>query len=267
MASYPIDNIELPGVTTILKLLDKSDALMIWALNQCENKFNILLSDHIENHVQKEDIEQFFKDSKFAYKEVSGEALSVGSEVHGIIEIYIKNKIAKTGLELTVEQMWEAYIQKLPQELRPTTIRDQVIQGFFAFLDWEKQYIEEWIDSEKTVYSLAYGYAGTLDSKALFLDGVKRHIDFKTSKKIYDENYMQLAAYRFADYELTKEWSNGMGILRLDKETGIPEWVECTKKYDRSLDSFLALLKFYYLQKDRRLKNNPFVQFIKEQYR
>lgn len=273
MANYNIESIEYPSVTTVLKLLDKSGALIPWALNQCEEKFNYLISNHntflgleIEGSICKEDVEQYFKEAKYAHRETSQEALSVGSEVHGISEIHIKNKIANTKIELTIEQMWNTYVQKLEPHLRPATIRDQVMQGYFAFLDWEKEYIKTWIDSEKTVHSLAYGYAGTLDAKALFLDGKVRYIDFKTSKKIYDESFMQLAAYRLADYEMTKDWSDGMGILRLDKETGIPEWIECTDKYERSIDSFLALLKFYYLQKNRRLKNNPFVKHIKDLY-
>jgi len=208
MASYTIENIELPGVTTVLKLIDKSDMLIPWALNECEKKLGSLLSTIDEDIpiYNTKNVLDIFSSSKYAHKEVSGEALSVGSEVHGIVEIYIKRKIKDSTKEHPIEELWNEYILKLLPEKRPTIIRDQVIQGFFAFLDWEKEHIDKWIDSEKTVYSLIYGFAGTLDGKALFKDEKVRIVDFKTSKKIYDENYLQVSAYKYADFELTFDY-------------------------------------------------------------
>lgn len=64
-----------------------------------------------------------------------------------------------------------------------------------------------------TVYSPDYGYAGTLD--AIFtIDGVRFIVDFKTSRKSFDNRGkpttpypeqvgLQLAAYRYADYAAT----------------------------------------------------------------
>lgn len=235
---------EFISVTSVLKLLDKSDALIPWALNQCESKFNHLLSDHIEGHMLIEDVEEYFKSSKYAYKEVSEEALDIGSQVHDIIEQYIKQGKDAIG-----------------------DLKDEVAAGFYAFLEWEEENIEEWVSSEESVYSLRFGYAGTLDARAKFKDGRLMTVDFKTSKRIYDEYAMQIAAYDYAVEEMTGIKSDGVGVLRLDKETGIPEWKDFTKKRERSLHSFLALLQFYYLQKDRRLKNNPFVKEIKELYK
>jgi|GEM_PF-5374228 len=55
-----------------------------------------------------------------------------------------------------------------------------------------------------------------------------------------------------------------MGILRLDKDTGLPEWKDYSDKYETKLISFLSLLDYYYKDKKRRLKNNPRVLGYKE---
>ncbi len=253
MGIYIVENnIELPSVTTILKLLDKSDALMVWALNECEKKLERELSFHTEP-LHTGTVYELFKSCKFAFKEISDKALDIGTEVHGLIEIFIKEAI-KGNIILLKDDKFK---------------NESIFNGYKAFIDWQTENIKEWLETEKTVYSLQYGYAGTLDAKALFNDDKIRIIDFKTSKAIYDDNIMQIAAYKYAEDELNKfqPISNGMGILRLDKETGLPEWKDFSDKFARSFNAFTTLTVFYYLQKNRRLKNNPFVDKIKALYK
>ena len=52
---------------------------------------------------------------------------------------------------------------------------------------------------------------------------------------------------------------DGMGVLRLDKVTGLPEFKDYSKNYDKCLRTFKALCEYYYCEKKRRLKNNKFV--------
>ena len=67
------------------------------------------------------------------------------------------------------------------------------------------EFLEDWrpdpVLTEVTVFSLTHGYAGTLDSVADFDDEKlgRRILDFKTSKGVYGETALQLAALQWAD--------------------------------------------------------------------
>lgn len=168
------------------------------------------------------------------WKTVKEEAADIGSEIHGLIERYIKDGRDALG------------------QYRP-----EVEHGFLAFLEWEKAHGVAWIKSEMPIVSKQFGYAGTLDAICMY-EGRPYVIDFKSSKSFYDTFGMQIAAYRSAAVEMGHK-VEGMGILRLDKVTGAPEWKDYSKDYAQDRIAFLALLEFYYTFKTRRLKNNPFV--------
>lgn len=223
--AYDIDGIEYPSVTTILGVLDKGDALLGWAA-RCATQYVRI------NH-ERLGIDKALDLASSHWKEAREEAADIGSEIHGLIHKYIKFGRDATG-----------------------SYRPEVERGFLAFLEWEKTHEINWLDTEITVVSRIHGFAGTLDALCLF-EGKKYLIDFKSSKGFYDGFDMQLAAYRLGAAECGKE-TEGCGILRLDKGTGIPEWKDYSAVQKRAEDAFLALAKFYYLQKNRRLKNNPF---------
>lgn len=224
--AYGIEGIEYPSVTTILGVLSKGDALLGWAA-KCAVQYVR------ENHAAS-GLENALKFAEFKWKEARDEAADIGSEIHDLIHKYIKFGKDAAGV-----------------------LRPEVENGFLAFLDWEKEHKVKWISTELQVVSRVHGFAGTLDAICLF-DGMKYLIDFKSSKGFYDGFDMQLAAYRIAAAELGHQ-TEGCGILRLDKTTGAPEWKDFTDKQDQAGAAFVSLVKFYYLQKNRMLKNNPFI--------
>lgn len=65
---------------------------------------------------------------------------------------------------------------------------------FIKYLDWEKDKTIEPILLEKPLVSELHQYGGTIDNYCL-LNGIKTLIDYKTSKAIYEENFMQISAY------------------------------------------------------------------------
>ena len=93
-------------------------------------------------------------------------------------------------------------------------------------------------------------FGGTLDCLCE-LDGEMELLDFKTGKAIYDEHFVQLAAYR----KLAEE--NGFPVKRCrilrvgrDETEGFEERVVTdTEKYFRV---FQNLLEIYYLKKELR---------------
>jgi ElaB/YqjD/DUF883 family membrane-anchored ribosome-binding protein len=242
---YSFNGIEYPSVTTILDILDKSGALMGWAV-KCTGQYII------DNYSEGCDIDELVATAKREYRNVSDEAKDIGTEIHNKIEQYIKKGKDAVG-----------------------EMDERVENAFIAFLEWESENIDEWIESEKNVFDPHYGFAGTLDAVAKFKDGRVMVLDFKSSKGFYDGYDKQISAYKYARDNLTGTHdvvsydgsiykvtypeikSDGCGILRLDKATGMPEFKDYTKKYDRQIKSFLQLTKFYYQDKKRRLKNNP----------
>ncbi len=225
--SYPIEGIEFPSVTTILGVLGKGDALLGWAAKCAINYIRANISDDVS-------LETVLQNAAVEWKSAREEAADIGTEIHDLIHKYIKFGKDAAG------------------DLRP-----EVVNGFIAFLDWEKAHKVQWISTEMQIVSRVHGFAGTLDAICLF-DGKKYLIDFKSSKGFYDGYDMQLAAYRIGAAEMGSQ-TEGCGILRLDKETGIPEWKDYSNVQDQAGAAFIALTRFYYLQKNRRLKNNPFI--------
>lgn len=224
--SYGIEGVEYPSVTTILGVLSKGDALLGWAA-KCAVAY-------VRDNHAAVGVETALKLAEFSWREARDEAADIGTEIHNLIHKYIKFGRDATG-----------------------SLRPEVENGFLAFLDWEKEHRVQWISTELQVVSRVHGFAGTLDAICLF-DGKKYLIDFKSSKGFYDGFDMQLAAYRVGAAELGNH-TEGCGILRLDKETGVPEWKDYSDVQDQAQAAFVALVKFYYLQKNRRLKNNPFI--------
>lgn len=225
--SYSIDGIEFPSVTTILGVLGKGDALLGWAV-KCATKY---IRDNMNDD---SDLDSVLRNAEIEWKSVREEAADIGTEIHQLIHKYIQFGKDANG----------AY-------------RQEVEKGFLAFLDWEREHAVKWVSTELSVVSRVHGFAGTLDAICLF-DGKKYLIDFKSSKGFYGGYDMQLAAYRLAAAEGGHQ-TEGCGILRLDKETGLPEWKDYSDIQIQAERAFVSLVKFYYLQKNRRLKNNPFI--------
>jgi hypothetical protein len=290
MARYTINNIELPSSTGITGQVDdgKSEGLKGWATG-CMEKWcidNILSYISDAREVKKQtimtleykELERMLKDARFNYKEVSKDAMSVGSQVHGLIEKHIKGKLG---------------VGEFPSLLNSKD-SSEVRLGFTAFLEWEKKNVVRYIESEQPVacfdvkcsdfftsndVAMPVYYGGTLDCIAELKDGIYC-IDFKTAKAHRKTDALQVASYKFArencpeeivvkfngdpPYEKTFKMKpikiDGIMVLRLDKETGIPDPKNYTKVYDKMLNSFFHLLDFYYEYATRRLSNNPRVK-------
>ncbi len=236
--AYEKDGIQYPSVTTILGLLDKP-ALISWSAN-CAVEY---VSEHMDAMQDITDVhrgEEVLENAKKAWREKRDDSASSGTMVHKAIEAYIG------GLD------FGSLLQN-----------DEAKRGFEAFLSWEKKNHVEWLESEVEVFSLKHGYAGRFDVIAK-VNGFRTLIDFKTSKGIWDEMSYQLCAYRQAYNEnKDNEPLENLAILHLSKETGEPTYKAIEKNIERYTKLFNSLTEAYYLMKNRRLKNNPFVKAAK----
>jgi len=251
------DFIELPSITEITDPISfPSTAASGWATKVFEEK----IYSEIDKlgRLSHDKVKDIIKNSRFTYKEESDIAKDTGSIVHSLIERHIKKTL---NIDLK-------------------NYSDQVQNSFNAFLAWEKFTGIQWLESEKTIYLIdpesGLIYGGTLDTTALLFGRIDV-LDFKSSKKFYPDSMVpQISAYKYArillngmsaDIKRKDEKSyietyesydiQGMGVIRLDKETGYPEYKDYTKNYDRGFESFGHLCRYYYSAKKRRLKNNP----------
>jgi hypothetical protein len=90
-----------------------------------------------------------------------------------------------------------------------------------AFKAWALRVSLKPILIERIVYSKQHRYAGTLDLLAR-VDGVLTMIDFKTGKAVYDESFLQAAAYAAALEEMGYREPSQSLIVRLPKVAGDP---------------------------------------------
>lgn len=170
---------QVPSITNI-KSKKGIDALKHWAANQAaeyaaDNKDKLY-------GLTRDEVYTLVKQAPFSRTSSKAEASAIGDLVHGWIDHYIKNGTAPAQEEIqaasaTASRMWR------------------------QFLAFEQYYKPQWLDSEFTVWSDKYGYAGTADWAALINSRLTLG-DTKTGKSLYTDMGMQLAALASADYIL-----------------------------------------------------------------
>lgn len=211
--TYDIDGKLYYSVTTILGMLDKP-ALLPWGVKMTAEAFQQLIYDHGRHNALEgtitlswEDdsdghmgVESMVAEAKKAYRAKSKKAMDIGTLVHELIE-----KHCQTGIAPDLKD-------------EP----DEVQTAFNAWLQWTEENDFEPLVQEVQVCDPVVGYAGRFDAIAK-VNGVVTLLDFKTSTGIWDEYLYQLGAYWSAANDAEAPILQG-GILRLDKETGMPEW-------------------------------------------
>lgn len=220
-------NAEYPSCTTILGILDKSGPLMGWATKTMAEYLMTLADSKGHIVITKDEAMDVFKKAKGWYKELSQKAKDFGSALHNLIEVYLK------------KQPVDGLLEELPSLKKP----------FADFKKWEKENNLKVLENEHIIWSEKYRYAGTLDLVATLNGGKKLYIvDLKSSKAIYPEYLMQIAAYRAAYEERSGKKIDGVGILRLPKvENDTIEWREYTlAEADKAFKAFLHLVDYWW---------------------
>lgn len=186
-----MDEIYVPGVTTILGVIGKGDGLIQWAAS-CAVDY---LRERVVGALTAEKLEVIFAEAKYAHRRIKETALTVGTMAHQWVEQYL----------LDNEQ--------------PMPENEQARSACNAAKAWLAEH--EWVtlNVERRIYSRAHHYAGTLDYLAL-VDGKLVVADWKSSKRLYDEYKYQTAAYVQALTEEGVEGIEGRWLVRLDKESG-----------------------------------------------
>jgi hypothetical protein len=211
---YTYNGEVVPSVTSLLSIINKP-ALVNWAANtavECiQGSINPGVSyDEIQLHT-------IFEAGRKAHFQKKVDAGNIGSLVHKWIEQYIKN------------------------ENPATPINEGLRESIDHFMKWVVKYDVKFLLAEQVVYSKRYKFAGMLDFICT-IEGKMYIGDTKTSSGIYNEYFLQTAAYRYARHEeFPEEKYAGQLIIRIGKD-GEFEFavVRDTKTYQDMFRAFLS---------------------------
>ena len=258
----------LISVTGITKKLDKSGALIPWAVG--------LVCSTITQQLEKESSERlsYTKDEILLMVEegrrspetakVSGG--TTGTFIHDFAHDFAKAKIA--GIDVpTLDHL----SPEIPEQ-------QKALNGISAFLDWYNDNDVEFLEMEKMFYynSFLAGDSGPEEEDPNFVEyfgyadlvakvnGKLAMIDYKSSKGIYSEQKYQLRGYSHArDKEIMFHRMNGNGALYPDETTQCDMVVNFNKitgelmteiveqaDRDKNLQAFLGLYKVAVREKE-----------------
>lgn len=193
---------QLPSATTICKLLTPANVIGAWSAKVCSEEFKKL----IRAGVTYDEIElaKIADQIKKAPNQTMGDAGLVGSQVHNLIEDYIRKGIV------------------------PEIHNPEIKKSFGKFKEWfDKQEGLEIVFTERKVLSRIHKFTGTLD--ALFKNKSGEYIiyDWKSSSGIRDSMLVQIYLYKICVKE----------ELGIDVKKGII--VNCTKQGKLNIKEFL----------------------------
>ena len=246
--------IELHGVTTVLKIIDRSAALVPWGAKMVIEKLLRLIPLKGEDEFHSpllapmtlEDFTKIAMDAKTAPRDKLTDAGDIGHAAHECLEKSIQHAI-DYGIGIVLE------LRELPEDEKAKAAAE-------AGFAWMQAHNVRWLKTECKIYSREYGYAGTMDGKAIvdscddpsccsehFKNSLSI-IDWKSSNDLHIEYILQVAgAYHHAEVEEYGEDIQNCFVLRLGKneeEAGkFQPWRIAAKDFPRAFQGFLLCLQ------------------------
>lgn len=212
---YSVNGVPADGCTTVLKAINK-EALVPWAAK--------MASQHIETHlplgrpIDEIEKKKLVDGCKKAHKQAKDDAGDLGTMLHNLFEKFAK------GLPYD-------------EPINP------ILKSSFEYLKkWAKDHKVVFRSSERVVYSKKHNVAGTLDLIAE-VNGKLVLVDLKTSSGVWDEYWLQLAAYiNFLYEEFPKLKFEDAIIIRCGKDgkCEIVSAVELCDKKGLFFEEFIA---------------------------
>jgi len=205
------DGTSVPGVTTIISRFKDSGALLWWA---CE---------------QGKAIERGEISGLYDKRDKAGEA---GTLAHAMVEAFIRGSEPPQTDGIEPEMLAAAEM------------------GFQNFLEWEQNTGIKIIHQEVELVSESHRFGGTLDAIGEDRQGRRCLVDWKTSKGVYADYLIQLAAYGklWEEKHQDEPITGGFHLCRFSKENADFShhyWSEL----DDAWEQFLLFRRAYDLDK------------------
>lgn len=154
--------------------------------------------------------------------------------------------------------------------LHPDEVDPDIFGHVVQFRDFVQTMRPTILWSERQVWNLTYGYAGTGDAMMLMpsRNGRTFMVDYKTSKGVYIDHAIQLMAYAMAEFvgenDVVDQWATnhlmnvgGMAVLHLSEHEW--EWIEI-RSVPRLFQGFLGSLAFAQFLHDHKNSIDPLVE-------
>jgi hypothetical protein len=209
-----LDGKQACGVTTFIKGgYPTSQGLISWQKGQALEYLWNAIAAHTEPggmmvspaFIIPEAKAEMFKAAKAADRAVSQEAADIGTLIHEYAFLY-ETQGDKDALSATVAQL-------------PPEPRQKIYNGIEKFKAWRATVDDRLQSVEQLVASPEHLFCGKFD-KLAYRGGKLILSDYKSSKSIYLEMFVQLGAYALAIEEWLGLRVEGLEILRFGKEDG-----------------------------------------------
>ena len=232
--TYNVNGTDYVSATKVTGVLDKPK-LRNWYISRSIN----YMREHIHPGVAYDEIQlkELFKDAFYGGHRARDTAANIGKEVHSWIERHIKHQIASGGRK----------------EKYPLPVHDGMRSSVNKFLAWEEETNPSYIFAERKLVSMEHMYAGTVDIVYRDTDGDLIVSDLKTGKSIYEEHWLQAAAYVGALLEENpKELDDGYGevareIIHIPLKGKLRAYnMKTDTTLDNELDVFRSLVTVWY---------------------
>lgn len=209
---YYLDGINIPSVTTVLDVKAKPQ-LKQWAVNATLKCLGTILKPG--TRLSQPIIDAALKHASKEIWRIRDEALTNGSMAHDWIEQYVQYCIDNDNVPPMILDS-EEVSDDIPNVLyAPTKL--EVRSSVEAFLSWTRSHDVLFLGTEERIVSLEHGWAGTRDIRAI-IDGKMAVLDWKTSKAIYPEYFVQTAVYAKGGEEMGEDPYEELWVVRVPKD-------------------------------------------------
>ena len=230
---YKLEGIPMIGTTTVLGMRNKA-FLMFWTVKEMY-KYLTKNWDIKKTYTKKEKDELLLLGKK-AWTVKKDVALDSGKICHILIQKSIEEN-----------KRWKSENLNYDNE----QVQKEVRSSYQAFLDWEKTCKIKYLETELIVGSKTHYVGGTIDCIAE-VDGQLEAIDWKTSSRISDDSFLQLASYKMMLLEGGVDEKIRRRVVRFSKIGEGFEEISIKSNYIEDRDTFLALLKTYRWNRDTK---------------
>jgi PD-(D/E)XK nuclease superfamily len=216
-----------PSVTGVIRMMSKADVLMKWAVDQVIDQAKVTFKD--DASYSRDIIHAVLDASSKAYISRRDNAGTIGTYVHDFLEAELRHRSGMGDPAVLPSDV--------PSEFFPSVKKS--IGAGLKFFDEHKITL---VQAEEPRWSPTYGFIGTMDAIA-YVDGKLTVLDYKTSKRLYDTVFLQLAAYQMAYQEEypDQQIEQRLGI-NVCRDGSLITKSRDNLTYKSDVDCFLALL-------------------------